>query len=180
MELLSSALFEYTRPPNPLSLDTHFRLPPDLFDVWARAPETPVAPRHAELDAGAKARLEAETARSRRALIETAPAATLGYDEVRRRNAAWAGDVPSLKVGNRTARQLVRELRWANLGWVYQWSTKSYDFTADEPIPFPAPLAGLCRRVVRDTPWADVFPAESFHRSWAEDYGELSHRRADC
>lgn len=173
---MESALFDYTRPPNPLSLDTHFNLPPDLFELYATEPDTEVAPRHLELDSLAKAKLEAETARTRRELIETAPAAQIGYDEVKRRNATWTGDVPSLKVGHKTVRQLVRELRWANLGWVYQWSTKSYDFSTDTPIPFPAPLAELCREAVRITPWPEVFPDESFHHSWDEDYGELLKR----
>lgn len=173
LQLLESALFEYTRPPNPLSLDTHFALPPNLFELYATAPDTPVPPKHLDLAAEEKARLEAETQRTRRELIETAPASQIGYDEVKRRNATWTGDVPSLKVGWKTVGQLVKEVRWANLGWVYQWSTKSYDFSTDEPIPFPAPLAALCRKVVRDTPWSDVFPSESFHLSWDEDYGKL-------
>ena len=61
-----------------------------------------------------------EAGRGPRALIETAPAATIGYDEVKRRNATWSGDAVSLKVKERTAGQLMREVRWANLGWVYQ------------------------------------------------------------
>jgi alkylated DNA repair protein alkB family protein 1 len=79
-----------------------------------------------------------------------------------------------------------------------QWSTKSYDFTPERPIPFPPILAELCTAVVRKIPWAGVFnttddpasspasPPESAARSetnestqpdfstWTEDYGAIS------
>lgn len=123
--LLTSALAEYTRPPNPLSLDTHYALPPDLFALYSTSPETPVAPRHLELDEDERRARAEEAQRTAgvRPLIETAPAFTMGYDEVKRRNASWAGDAMSLKAGVKTVEALMREIRWANLGWVYQVSS---------------------------------------------------------
>jgi len=56
-----------------------------------------------------------------------------------------------------------------------QWTTKSYDFTPDVPIPFPSGLAQICTEVVRLIPWRNVFGArtEVDYSSWADDYGEL-------
>lgn len=69
---------------------------------------------------------------------------------------------------------LVRSLRWTNLGWVYDWTLKAYEFdlepanetssssssTADNrssPIPFPPTLARELRDIVAGIPWRDVF-----------------------
>jgi alkylated DNA repair protein alkB family protein 1 len=57
-----------------------------------------------------------------RKTIETPPASVLGYEEIVERNKGWEGDTPSGKVGEKTAGKLMREIRWANLGWVYQVS----------------------------------------------------------
>lgn len=123
-ELLLSALGRYILPPNPLSLSTHYALPPDLWGLYVSDPEATVRPRHMDLDPEQRtAQAEADRAkRGPRTLIETTPAATIGYDEVKRRNAQWTGDVVSLKLPPKTASALMREIRWANLGWVYQVS----------------------------------------------------------
>ncbi len=49
----------------------------------------------------------------------------LGFEEIVSRNRTWRGDEPSEKLGARTEEQLMREIRWANLGWVYQVSPPS-------------------------------------------------------
>ena len=54
-----------------------------------------------------------------------------------------------------------------------QWSTKSYDFATDTPIPFPSDLAALCQRVVGDMPWGDVFSEGLPDWSTSDDYGEF-------
>lgn len=46
----------------------------------------------------------------------------MGYEEIVQKNKGWKGDVPSGKLGEKSAEKLMRELRWANLGWVYQVS----------------------------------------------------------
>jgi alkylated DNA repair protein alkB family protein 1 len=96
-----------------------------LFGTYVSDPETVVRPKHLDFDESQRsvhAAAEAVT-RGPRTLIETAPAATIGYDEVKRRNAEWTGDAVSLKARERTVAQLLKEVRWANLGWVYQVST---------------------------------------------------------
>jgi hypothetical protein len=46
----------------------------------------------------------------------------MGFDEVKRRNATWTGDAMSLKAGTKSVEALMKEMRWGNLGWVYQVS----------------------------------------------------------
>ncbi|BEI80096.1 hypothetical protein CcaverHIS002_0106250 [Cutaneotrichosporon cavernicola] len=175
--LLTASLAEYTRPPNPLSLDTHYALPINMFELYASAPDRPVLPRHLELDEDERASRteEAQRTAGTRPLIETAPAFTMGFDEVKRRNATWTGDAMSLKAGTKSVGALMKEIRWANLGWVYQWSTKSYDFSTDTPIPFPPDLAKQCREVVNIVPWDQVYAGTEAENTpnfaaWSEDY----------
>lgn len=62
------------------------------------------------------------------------------------------------------------------MGWVYQWSTKSYDFSTETPIPFPVPMKDMCRAVVASVPWAEVFTADEEEpdwQAWEKDYGKL-------
>ena len=133
--------------------------------------------------------------------IETEPAAVVEYQEILARNRSGIGDEPSERLGPRTVEQLMREIRWANLGWVYQvryhvtvheggyrgvrltlcmqWSTKSYDLTPGTATPFPKDLAELCSDVVRNIPWVKVYESQGDKeagdrtdwRSWTEDYG---------
>lgn len=64
----------------------------------------------------------AKEAPKARTTIETEPASVIGYEEIIARNKTWTGDTPSAKLKERTAAQLMAEMRWANLGWVYQVS----------------------------------------------------------
>ncbi|WVR05994.1 alkylated DNA repair protein AlkB [Kwoniella sp. DSM 27419] len=170
LDLLHSSLTEFTLPPNPLSLTTHYDLPPDLFNLYTTASDTLINPKH--LNQPKEERVNSRATNEGRRLIETEPASVLGYDEIVARNKTWTGDVPSDKLNSRTADQLMRELRWANLGWVYQWSTKSYDFSRDEPIPFPPSVANLCSEVVASIPWHSIYGTETAFRwdSWPDDY----------
>ncbi|WOO85238.1 Alpha-ketoglutarate-dependent dioxygenase abh1 [Vanrija pseudolonga] len=174
---LLAALAEYTLSPNPKSLDTHYSLPPSLFHAYSTTPDLLISPKHLTLDESERnARSQAaEVNKGPRTLIETAPASKLGYDEVKRRNATWTGDDMSLKLNSKTAEALMKELRWANLGRVYQWSTKTYDFTARGNIAFPQDLEDVCRRIVSDTPWGEVYAnvqedAVPKFSTWPEDY----------
>ena len=115
----------------------------------------------------------------------------MGYEQVLRANRETLGMGPSDAVKPKTAERLMRELRWANLGWVYQvrpwhglaylsvdaeeqWSTKAYDFTPETPIEFPQPLANTCCSIVRSIPWAEVFAADPHApddwSKWPHDY----------
>lgn len=56
------------------------------------------------------------------------------------------------------------ELRWANLGWIYRWTTKVYDFS--QRISFPEELGKVCRSVVRSA-------LPDYH-----DYGKFARERS--
>jgi alkylated DNA repair protein alkB family protein 1 len=108
LELLESALARYTLPPNPLSIDTHYKVPPNLFEHYASSSPSKIEPLY-------KTRRRPEKSRSTgaRQTIETEPASVLGFEEIVFRNVTWQGDEPSDKLGARTAEQLMREIRWA-------------------------------------------------------------------
>ena len=122
LELARAALADYTRPPNPLSLSTHYDLPPDLFERYVRHSPDLIPPLYASLSAEGreKARLAALENQGPRKVIETLPGAVAGYEQVLRANKETLGMAPSDAVKPKTAERLMRELRWANLGWVYQ------------------------------------------------------------
>ncbi|WVQ82652.1 alkylated DNA repair protein AlkB [Cryptococcus sp. DSM 104549] len=178
LTLLHSSLAQYTLPPNPLSLSTHYDLPPNLFDLYSTAPETTVLPKHMTVPLLASSTSEDRSLENTsRKLNNTEPASVIGYEEIVARNKAWQGDAPSEKLGEVSVGKLMQEIRWANLGWVYQWSTKSYDFTPETPIPFPRPLADLCSAAVASVPWHEVFEGDSPEtrastgwESWPDNY----------
>lgn len=110
---------EYTLPPNPLSLSTHYDLPPNLFELYATSSPQVVQPLHAT---SSRQLSQGGPQAAARHTIETAPGSVLGYNEILARNKTWTGDTYSEKLEPKTAEQLFREIRWANLGWVYQVS----------------------------------------------------------
>ncbi|KAI5449228.1 hypothetical protein NCC49_005207 [Naganishia albida] len=203
LRLAQSSLEEYTRPPNPLNLSTHYVLPPSLslFDKYVTDPEYLVDSKASASSNPATPSSEpptSETTRSReisttsssvpprprtsqRELISNRPAHEEGYEALKERVAQWKGDEPSYKMRSKSVRKLLEgELRWANLGWVYNWTNKAYDFTTSTPIPFPSKLAQTCQSLIRGIPWHRVFGddlASRFTtirpphwRDWTEDY----------
>jgi hypothetical protein len=82
-----------------------------------------VYPRYDALDHEQRSQVDlALTHGGSRRTIDTLPGSVLGYEEIVQKNKGWKGDVPSGKLGEKNAEKLMRELRWANLGWVYQVS----------------------------------------------------------
>ncbi|WVQ77070.1 alkylated DNA repair protein AlkB [Cryptococcus sp. DSM 104548] len=177
MSYALQSLAEYTLPPNPLSLSTHYDLPQEgLFGLLANDPGSLVRPKHMSMAHEGVPQSSSGQPKNR-VLNDTEPASVIGYDEIVARNRSWKGDVPSDKLGCKRVEQLFKEIRWANLGWVYQWSTKSYDFSRETPIPFPEPLADLCSSAVAAIPWKQVFDeakdpqsADYGWESWPSDY----------
>ncbi|KAJ9091867.1 hypothetical protein QFC21_007065 [Naganishia friedmannii] len=208
LRLMRSSLEEYTLPPNPLNLSTHYVLPPDfsLFGTYAQHPDRLVDSKAASAATGASAstpgdafplpfvgdrqshqnhtcassvaptntstELRSEsptgsettstyttsTRSSQRELISNIPAHEEGYEALKQKVAQWTGDMPSRKLRSKTVGQLLEnELRWANLGWVYNWANKAYDFTSSHPIPFPSHLARTCQQIIRGIPWRDIY-----------------------
>lgn len=121
LSFLHDSLARYTLPPNPLSLSTHYDLPPNLFSLFVSNPEATVLPKHMTGTVNPEALASASQPKSRK-LNDTEPASVIGYEEIVARNKAWTGDLPSDKLGAKEVRKLWKEIRWANLGWVYQVS----------------------------------------------------------
>ncbi|KAJ9115967.1 hypothetical protein QFC22_005110 [Naganishia vaughanmartiniae] len=239
LRLMRSSLEEYTLPPNPLNLSTHYVLPPDfsLFGQYVKDPDHLVDSKAASASRGvskpitgilspeplvghksndqndtcassvaivntpkegrSESPVGSETASmrttstrsSQRELISNQPAHQEGYEALKQKVALGTGDLPSHKLKSKTVGKLMEnELRWANLGWVYnvsssecdimpaplscscwsigvalscQWPNKAYDFTSANPIPFPSPLARTCQQIVRGIPWPIVFGSPS-------------------
>ena len=63
---------------------------------------------------------------------------------------------PSSSAKPSSATDLIPRLRWANLGHLYHWGTKSYDFSKPSP-PLPAKLRVLCKDLVAGIDWSDVW-----------------------
>jgi hypothetical protein len=55
-----------------------------------------------------------------------------------------------------------------------EWTTKSYDFDTNTPIPFPKGLEGICTDLIRRIPWSKVFRESSTGdigwENWKDDY----------
>ncbi|RXK40273.1 alkylated DNA repair protein AlkB [Tremella mesenterica] len=174
LQLSQSALEQYTLPPNPLSLSAHYVLPPNLFHLHSIDSPLLIKPIYSTLSEEEKERalIAQERAGGNRTMVDTKPEVVVDFEDVLEGNRINEGIIPSSKAGLRTAKELMKELRWANLGWVYQWSTKSYDFTNPEPIPFPTPLAQLCTNIVKSIPWSEVYKdsKDISWKSWKEDY----------
>lgn len=117
LNLLESALARYTLPPNPLSLSTHYELPPDLFELYIHNSSQLIEPIHPAQERSHTGEIRSGNTRQ---TIDTEAASVLGYEEIIARNKTWQGDVPSDKLRTKTAEQLLIDIRWANLGWVYQ------------------------------------------------------------
>lgn len=162
LDLLTSALSEYTLPPNPLSLSTHYDLPPDLFELSTRAPTTPISSLFTSLSEEEQAAIRDKEAQlGHRSAQNPKSGAELRYSQILERGRAWEGDTPGSRLGERTAGELIKELRWANLGWVYRvclvlvvvWLyADSERIVDDQGIRFryrrPDPLSSRPRRYV--------------------------------
>ena len=129
--LLEEALSQYTLPPNPLSLATHYDLPPNLFQLYAEESDQLIPslasrrPSQTVSNSGSASDLSAPPVHTPkpyvgRKTIETPAGHVVGYEEILSKNKEWTVDPPSDKIGSKTARELMQEIRWANLGWVYQ------------------------------------------------------------
>lgn len=135
LALVRSSLSQYTCPPNPLSLSTHYVLPKSdetsLFSLYASDSETlvpSIASTLLDVDTPrpSPSPTPSSSSSAKRQLIQNQAASEEGYDSIVQRVEGWKGDEPSMKLKSKTVRKLVEtELRWANLGWVYNVSRVS-------------------------------------------------------
>jgi hypothetical protein len=175
--LVRWALAAHARAPNATNLDTHYVLPPQ--GLWNAGLDpatsaTPIPPRAASAPA-----IDTPSAPARRTQIANAPASLATLPELSATPKPPAA--PSARLPALPARALLPQLRWANVGWLYHWGTKAYDFSAPRAPVAPA-LRELCVGVVRAVDWdavfggqpddAEAWPAdEPDWRAWATEYG---------
>lgn len=46
--------------------------------------------------------------------------AEVGYEKILQNGKVWEGDAPGSQLSQKSVGELMKELRWANLGWVYR------------------------------------------------------------
>jgi len=123
VDLLTSALTTYTLPPNPLSLSTHYDLPPDLFRMYITDPEYKVPTLFSKLSASQQEAIRArEQEIGHRVIKESKSGSEVGYEKILQSGKVWEGDVPGSQLSEKSVVELMKELRWANMGWVYRVS----------------------------------------------------------
>ncbi|GAA5951116.1 hypothetical protein JCM8115_005059 [Rhodotorula mucilaginosa] len=128
--------------PNLTSLDNHYELPRGgLWSAWRNGRgEEGVSQKVAAAPAGAS------TSASGPSTAET----TLEESERLTSASSAAGA---------TVGELLPKLRWANVGWHYNWTTKLYEFERGQP-PLPPLIYQCCRSLARLMPWETIYGAE--------------------
>ncbi|KAI0831750.1 hypothetical protein BC628DRAFT_1349622 [Trametes gibbosa] len=162
--LVRWALCKQAKHPNETNLDTHYVLPPDgLWNRYMRVragllEDTEVPPRASFQDAQCQPNGGTEV--GPRKLISNAPASPANYLELVTTPKPAAA--PSQSLCPVPTSNLIRRLRWANIGWYYHWGTKQYDFTRG-PGEIAPLVRDLCKGVVQSIPWDRVFDEGQEH-----------------
>ncbi|GAA5892796.1 hypothetical protein JCM8208_004091 [Rhodotorula glutinis] len=144
--------------PNLTQLDKLYDLPREgLWGAWAAGKGAEVVPRAAE-------------AREEGATGSTGPSSATATCAGAASTAGAARDEAE-PARETTVRELLPKLRWANVGWFYNWTTKVYEFERG-CIPLPSLIHRCCRDLARQTPWAHVFdktssPSSKTARDWS-------------
>ncbi|GAA5975863.1 hypothetical protein JCM10908_005307 [Rhodotorula pacifica] len=127
--------------PNLTSLDNHYELPSTgLWTAWCNG--------RGEAEVSKKAPLESSATTA----YEKDPPQSQGRPMVSQEAEAAA-------VAGATVSELLPKLRWANVGWHYNWTTKLYEFERGQP-PLPPLIYRCCRALARRTPWAIFYGSD--------------------
>ncbi|GAA5876404.1 hypothetical protein JCM1840_006013 [Sporobolomyces johnsonii] len=181
---------QHARLPNLTSLDKHYDLPEGgLWNAWAAGKGEQVVPR---VDGGPP-KANSDGTRLKRERVCFEPVTKENWHEVKGRGVSMA-DEPEERaalesrsqtpdeavVRDATVAELLPKLRWSNVGWHYDWTSKIYDF--DRPfVSIPPTIRLCCRELARKVPWRYVFDDEEvaaeagegkkpdWHQ-WAEHY----------
>ncbi|GAA5914461.1 uncharacterized protein JCM6883_004805 [Sporobolomyces salmoneus] len=136
--------------PNVTSLDPHYLLPEEgLWNAWTsgRGYET-------------VERIDLQTAAS--GVVSGAEEQVVGKttSSIESLGSTSTGTIDS-KAKEVTVGELVPKLRWSNVGYHYNWTTKLYEF--DRPfVPIPPLMLSCCRTLARAMPWQHVFPSAEY------------------
>ncbi|GAA5957178.1 hypothetical protein JCM3765_005430 [Sporobolomyces pararoseus] len=156
--------------PNITSLTPHYRLPEEgLWNAWFSGKGSEIVER-IDLASTSSTNASAEIPRACNSLessvesLESKPVGTI-----------------DTKVKEHTIEELVPKLRWSNVGYHYNWTTKLYEF--DRPfVPIPPIMLTSCRALARSVPWQHVFtrpsssteentdPSDEGWETWKESY----------
>ncbi|BGP54487.1 hypothetical protein JCM8202v2_002068 [Rhodotorula sphaerocarpa] len=129
--------------PNLTSLDNHYELPPGgLWNAWREGRGDQAVRRKAFEPEG---RNESGIGTSGSGFdSRPTPNASAEHAPVRQDEKAV------------TVADLLTKLRWANVGWHYNWSTKLYEYERGQP-PLPPFLHRCCRTLARVVPWQQIY-----------------------
>ncbi|KAL5490381.1 hypothetical protein ACEPAI_5214 [Sanghuangporus weigelae] len=141
--LIRWSLAVHARRPNETNLDTHYRIPAEgLWNLHIRRDTSTLPPRdydspqNGEMDSASVSNPTTDhSATSTRP--RTPPAQPVTH-------------------GSATATELLPKLRWANIGWFYDWGTKEYEFSRGKP-DVREPIRSICKEIVRIVDWNAVF-----------------------
>ncbi|BGP30760.1 hypothetical protein JCM10296v2_002517 [Rhodotorula toruloides] len=136
------------RSPNLTSLDPHYHLPAE--GLWARLLAGNGEEAVRRKDGGLNGAVSDDSAS--KAPSSECPSAQ-GGEESKQAVESGERDV--------TVRDLVPKLRWSNVGWHYNWTTKLYEFERGH-VSLPPLIYQCCRGLARQTPWHQVYGSTNF------------------
>jgi alkylated DNA repair protein alkB family protein 1 len=147
-DLVRWALRDHARPPNETNLDTHYLLP--ASGLWSAATNessrsTLISPRATAISSSTSTSTSPAQP-SRRTLVSNDAASPETFAVLLATPKLPAP--PSTSLAPIPAFELVKKLRWANIGWYYHWGTKQYDFSRVK-VPVDEQVAWLCKEAVR-------------------------------
>ncbi|GAA5852870.1 hypothetical protein JCM5353_001226 [Sporobolomyces roseus] len=133
------------RQPNVTSLDPHYKLPEEgLWNAWLEG-KVDDSVESIQFRPSTPSLYDADR------LLKTDVASPTTSLESSRAN------TPELETKKEIAvRNLVPKLRWSNVGYHYNWTTKLYEF--DRPfVPIPPLMLRCCQALVKSMRWEHVF-----------------------
>lgn len=178
-ELIQWSLRDHARTPNETNLDTHYVLPEvGLWNAHVDSLHSDAAPDvqpKTSLLTGSEDFVAPPP--GPRQLISNTPASAENVHSLTLSASAQPTPAPSLTATPSTPSDLIRKLRWANVGWFYNWTTKQYDFTKGKVEVSPQ-IIELCQSAVESIDWSNVFTSENHWeengedwKTWDETYG---------
>ncbi|KAJ7582799.1 hypothetical protein C8J56DRAFT_1005720 [Mycena floridula] len=170
-QLCKWSLVDQARAPNPTNLDVHYILPEEgLWNAHLHSPELVIQPRcPADSDSIATEKP------GPRKLVNNMPATLDNFQTFY--DTSKPEPAPSSTAAATPAHRLIPKLRWANIGWLYHWGTKQYDFTKGKGYINPH-LRDICQSAVAAVDWEQVFDSDESDwgesgpdwKTWSETY----------
>ena len=163
--LVRFSLCEQARHPNETNLDIHYILPNDgLWTEFLRSRQDGggdpiIQPRSCDSSA-------IREPPGPRKLIRNTPANPSNFAEI--------SSEPKLSPSPSSASQpalssdLLKKLRWANIGYFYHWGSKQYDFTKSKGFVHKE-YKEVCKNAVASVDWEDVFRGTDASDGWGGD-----------